>query len=36
MEDYLYQKDLCHPFPAVKPKKLMEEEWAMLDRKALA
>ena len=37
MEDYLYQKDLYLPFrgKASKPRSRTDEEWEILDRKAL-
>jgi hypothetical protein len=37
MEDYLYQKDLFLPLGRVtkKPKTMKDEEWEILDRKAL-
>jgi hypothetical protein len=37
MEDYLYQKDLFLPFSGVakKPMAMKDEEWEILDRKAL-
>ena len=37
MEDYLYQKDLFLPLSGVakKPTAMKDEEWEILDRKAL-
>jgi hypothetical protein len=37
MEDYLYHKDLCLPLSGVakKPAAMKDEEWEILDRKAL-
>jgi hypothetical protein len=37
MEDYLYQKDLFLPLGGIenKPMAMKEEEWEVLDRKAL-
>jgi hypothetical protein len=37
MEDYLYQKDLFLPLSGVakKPTAMKDEEWKILDRKAL-
>jgi hypothetical protein len=37
MEDYLYQKDLFLPLSGVakKPAAMKDEEWEILDRKAL-
>ena len=37
MEDYLYQKDLFLPLRGVakKPAAMKDEEWEILDRKAL-
>ncbi|KAH9295693.1 hypothetical protein KI387_039281, partial [Taxus chinensis] len=36
VEDYLYQKDLYLPLDvSVKPTKMIDEEWKILDVKAL-
>jgi len=37
MEDYLYQKDLWRPLEGVakKPTTMADEDWELLDRKAL-
>ncbi|XP_014620523.1 uncharacterized protein [Glycine max] len=35
IEDYLYQKKLYQPLSGVKPDDMKQEEWNLLDRKAL-
>lgn len=35
IEDYLYQKDLYQPLEGKKPETMKEEDWKVLDRKAL-
>ena len=36
MEDYLYQKDLYLPLLGKQPRDMSDDDWAILDRKALA
>ena len=35
IEDYLYQKRLYQPLSEKKPENMKDEDWALLDKKAL-
>ena len=36
IEDHLYEKQLHQPLVGTKPEEMLAEEWALLDRRALA
>ena len=35
IEDYLYQKNMYQPLTGTKPAQMKDEDWVLLDRKAL-